>query len=357
MVSEEEKYLFMQQALQLGERGRFKAPPNPWVGCLIVQQGAIVGQGYTQPFGQSHAEIGALEEAKEKARGATAYISLEPCAHWGKTGPCTAALIKAGIRRVVIPMLDPDSQVLGRGVKQLLDAGIEVEVGILEKEARELLAPYLYHRSTGLPFCVLKVATSIDGKLAAPDGSSHWITGDEARKDAHLLRAQSQAILIGSMTALKDLPQLTVRNIEGDYNQPLRIVLDRQGCMKPVGPLFDISLAPTLIFTCNEAGREWETYGVEVIVNKDISIKNVLIELGRRGVMQLLVEGGAKIHSAFLEKGYCQRLIVYVGGVILGAGGIDIFSEINIPSMKEAKRIKLLQVQRFGNDIKMVYNV
>lgn len=355
MVSEEEKYLFMQQALQLGERGRFTAPPNPWVGCLIVQQGTIVGQGYTQPFGQAHAEIVALKEAKEAARGSVAYISLEPCAHQGKTGPCVEALIKAGIKRVVLPMIDPDPHVAGRGVEKLLAAGIEVEVGLLKKEAEELLAPYLHHRQTGMPFCLLKTAITLDGKIAAQDGSSRWITGPEARANAHLLRAQSQAILIGATTAIKDMPQLTVREIEGEYRQPLRVILDRRGRLEAKGPLFDTSLAHTLIFTSNENARDWERLGVEVIVKKTFSLKEILLELGRRGVLQLLVEGGANVHSQFLKEGFCQRLIVYMGSLILGGEGLDAFSDLFIPSIDQAKRATLLHVQQFGDTLRMDY--
>src|ERR1700733_11932243 len=196
--SKEQQLFFIRWAIQLGERGRHTAPPNPWVGCVIVKGGSILGEGYHEATGAKHAEVMAIEKAGVLARGATAYVSLEPCPHQGRTPPCVDALIKAGIQQVVIPLLDPDPHVSGKGVARLKKAGIEVVVGIGQEEAARSLEPYLFQRVTKRPFCVLKSAISLDGRTAAADGSSHWITSDEARQDVHRLRAESQAILVGA---------------------------------------------------------------------------------------------------------------------------------------------------------------
>lgn len=342
---EEAHSLFMHKALQLGEKGRFTAPPNPWVGCVIVQQGTIVGQGYTQPFGYAHAERVALEEAGEKAKGATVYVTLEPCPHVGKTGACTEALIRSGVRSVVIAILDPDRHVSGKGVQRLREAGIIVQVGVLEKEVRESLISYLHHRRTGMPFCLLKAAISIDGKIAAKDGSSRWISGPEARKDSHLLRAQSQAILVGSGTILADSPQLTVRNLEGNYPQPLRVILDRRG------RTHNQIVGPALLFTSNAQKCE----GIEVIVKEKFTLHEVMTELGRRGILQLLVEGGTGIYSSFIKEGFCHRLVLYMGNIILGKEGIDLFSNLSIPSINNAQHMTLISTLRFGDTLRVDY--
>ena len=337
--TKEQQHFFMRKALNLGEKGRISAPPNPWVGCVLVKNGQIVGQGFHAKPGDLHAEAVALLEAKENARGATAYVTLEPCGHQGRTPPCSKALIEAGVKRVVIPFLDPDHSSMS-GAKQLQEAGIEVVIGVGEEEAKKSLAPYLFHRKTGTPYCVLKAATSIDGCLTAADGSSQWITSKMARDDARRLRSESQAILIGVDTALQDKPRLTA---EG---KPLRVVLDRRGRLEEEGPLFDASLGPTLIFT--ESSRVWKN--AETV--RAFDLKEVLLELGRRGVLQLFVEGGPKVHTEFMREGFVQKLVLYVGNCFLGEGkriGFD------VPSIKAVKRLRLESVLPLGDDVRLIY--
>ncbi|MCA1842078.1 MAG: bifunctional diaminohydroxyphosphoribosylaminopyrimidine deaminase/5-amino-6-(5-phosphoribosylamino)uracil reductase RibD, partial [Actinobacteria bacterium] len=263
----------MAEAVALGERGRLTAAPNPWVGCLIVSAGGdIVGRGFHQRAGEPHAEVNALREAGDRARGGTAYVTLEPCAHQGRTPPCAPALVEAGVSRVVIAVLDPDERVAGRGVDILSAAGITVAVGPGAEAAARSLQPYLHHRRTGRPLCVLKTAASLDGRTAAADGTSQWITGPEARADAHRLRAQSGAVIVGAGTALADHPTLTFRNLDfGDGPtppQPLRVLLDAAGRVPATGPLFDPTLAKTLVLSTEaatpEIKRAWKEAGAEV---------------------------------------------------------------------------------------------
>ena len=242
----------MQQALALANQARWHAPPNPWVGCVIVNNKTVIGKGFTQPPGQAHAEVCALREAQEKAQGATLYVTLEPCSHTGRTPPCTQAIIQAGIKKVVIAQMDPDQRVSGKGIIQLQEAGIEVYQGLCQEQAEISLTPYLYQRRTQLPYTLLKAAVSLDGRLAAVDGTSQWISSPEAREAAHLQRAASQAIVIGAKTALNDQPRLTVRHPTVHPRlAPLRVLLDAKGRVPTEGPLFDQTLAPTLVIPPN----------------------------------------------------------------------------------------------------------
>lgn len=324
----------MHYALRLGEKGRLMAPPNPWVGCVIVKDEAIIGEGYHVSFGADHAELVALRQAGKLAQGATAYITLEPCAHQGKTPPCTTALIEAGISRVVIPFLDPDPNVFGKGKEALEKAGIEVILDIASLEARQSLLPYLHHRETGLPLVVLKIATSLDGKAAAFDGSSQWITTDEARQNSHYLRAASGAIIVGSGTAIKDNPKLTVRGIEQPHKQPLRVLIDRKGKVSKKSDLFDESLGPTFVY-------------------RKSNLRELLIELGRRPILQVLVEGGPALQSHFLNQNLANLFHVYVGGCLLGEKGVSAFPNQSMQTIQESKRWKLQQLYRFGNDVRL----
>lgn len=350
--SKAQQLFFMRWAIQLGEKGRVTAPPNPWVGCVLVKEGEIIGEGHHVAPGYPHAEIVALQKAGPLARGATAYVSLEPCPHHGRTPPCVSALIDAGVKRVIIPFPDPDPQVAGRGVDALKEAGIDVIVGVGKEEAAQSLEPYLYHRRNKTPFCVLKAAMSVDGRVAAADGSSKWISSEEAREDAHLLRAQSQAILVGSGTARLDKPQLTLRGIEG--TQPLRVLIDSEGKVPPEGPLFDRSLGPTLVFTSK---KTWHKESIEVIQVSPISLKMVLEELGKRDVMQLLVEGGSRLHSAFIKEKLAHRFIVYVGNCLLGPMGKPLLADFEEVSIGEAPRWNLEGVRRFGSTARLDYRI
>ena len=321
---------FMLRAISVAERARQWAPPNPWVGCVLVKDRKVIAEGWTQEFGGKHAEVVALEKAGAAAKGATAYVTLEPCAHHGRTGPCCEALQKSGVKRVVIALEDPDPQVSGAGIQRLRNADIEVTVGIGAASAEDQLRPYLHQRRTGMAYPLLKTASSIDGRVAAADGRSQWISGTAAREDAHRLRAASQAILVGAGTALVDQPRLNVRLPDVTPSKaPLRVLLDGSGRVPTTGPLFDPGIAPTLVLSSDacapEARQAWEAAGAEVAVverkGDGLDLRQVLQELGRRGVLQVMVEGGAAVHGSFLREDLAEELVVYIGPKLLGENG------------------------------------
>lgn len=363
----------MKRAIELGEKGRITAPPNPWVGCVLVKNHQIISEGYHHAAGEPHAEVNALNNLKgtaQEAQGATAYITLEPCSHFGKTPPCVNALIDAGIARVVIAQLDPDSRVAGQGVEILKKANIQVDLGIGSEEVKKSLAPYLWQRTTRRPFCIGKAAVSLDGRIAAADGSSKWISSSEARRDSHKLRAESQAILVGARTALLDHPSLTVRDWkEKPATPPLRVILDARGelsgnALNVAMPLLDTSLAPTLICTgssCSERIKmEWKKLGLEVVefpLLKDdrLNLKEILFLLGARGILQVMVEGGGRLLSTFYKENLLNKLVLYTGSCILGDKGVPLFRDLDISSMADIKRLKLESVSLLGDTIRHEY--
>ncbi len=356
----------MARAVALGERGRATSAPNPWVGCVLVHDGAVVGEGYHARAGGPHAEALALRAAGTRARGATAYVTLEPCAHHGRTPPCAETLVEAGVRRVVVALLDPDRRVDGAGLARLRQAGVEVQVGVGEADAGRSLAAYLHHRRTGRAYCVLKAAMSLDGRTAAQDGSSRWITGSAARADVHALRARSQAVLVGAGTALADAPRLTVRDVDPlPERQPLRVVLDSAGRVPAEGPLFDTRLAPTLVLTTETAELDavdaWRAAGAEVAEvpcaadGGGVDLGAVLRTLGERGVLQVLVEAGPTLHGALIRAGLVDRLVLYVGARTLGERGRPLFAGPGPCSIDEADRWRLLDVRAVEGDVRLEY--
>lgn len=357
---------FMQQALALAEKARFHAPPNPWVGCVIVKNQQVIGQGYTYPPGQAHAEVNALHEAGEQAKGATLYVTLEPCSHFGRTPPCVDAIIRAGIKQVYIAQEDPDPRVKGKGIQRLREAGIQVSTQLCEQEARSSLTPYLYQRRTQLPYTVVKIAASADGRTAAADGTSQWITSPEARQDGHFQRAQSQAIIVGAGTALTDIPKLTVRHpLVTLPHQPLRVVLDGNGRISAEGPLFDLSLAPTLVLTTKYSSiirqKEWENKGAEVIVvsadqNGRLDLKEAWSLLGKRGILQALIEGGSTLQTSLFKEQLVNRLSLYLGALLLGSQGLPLFLE-KIPTLKQAYPLSLKGVKQLGDSLRIDYDI
>jgi diaminohydroxyphosphoribosylaminopyrimidine deaminase/5-amino-6-(5-phosphoribosylamino)uracil reductase len=321
---------YMDRAMAAADSVRGTTAPNPWVGCVIVssEDPALVFEGATAPPGGAHAEVAALTRAGDRhARGATLFTTLEPCAHHGRTPPCTDAIIAAGVARVVIGIEDPDPQVAGSGVEALRAAGIEVQVGTAAEAVTEQLAPYLKHRTTGQPWVVLKMAASLDGRTAAPDGTSRWITGAEARRDVHRLRARSDAILVGAGTVRADDPELTVRLGDGPApRQPLRVVLGAAPPGAKVHPALELS-GP---------------------------LRGVLAELGRRGVLQLLVEGGASVAREFHAAGLVDRYVVYLAPVLFGGDdGRPIFSGPGAGTIDDVWRGKLVSVERLGDDLRV----
>ncbi len=314
----------MAEAMREGEKARLHAPPNPWVGALVVVDGDVVAAGHTQVPGESHAEVEALRHAGERSRGATMVVTLEPCCHVGRTGPCVEAIIDAGVARVIIGTLDPDPRVAGRGVARLREAGLEVRVGVEIEAVRAQLAPYLWHRVTGRPYVVLKVAATLDGAVAMVDGSSQWITGEEARRDAHLLRAQSQAVVVGATTVRRDDPALTARLADVTL-EPLRVVLGH---------------APTgaRVHPC------WERQG---------DLGTLLDELGEHDILQVLVEGGARVASSFLEAGLVNHVVWYAAPAFAGSPALGALGGVSTPSMASLRRARFVEVRRVGEDVRM----
>jgi diaminohydroxyphosphoribosylaminopyrimidine deaminase/5-amino-6-(5-phosphoribosylamino)uracil reductase len=357
---------YMDRARARGETARRRTAPNPWVGALVVRDGEIVGHAATQPPGGAHAEIEALREAGDRARGATVYTTLEPCSHHGRTGPCVVALAEAGITRVVVALEDPDTNVSGRGIAQLRDLGVRVDVGVGADAAARSLAPYLVHRRLGRAFTVVKTAMSLDGRIAARDGSSQWITGAASRADAHRLRADSQAIVIGAGTALADRPRLTVRDADGPVHaQPLRVLLDATGRVPAEGALFDPELAPTLVVTTDavagDAQRAWLAAGAKVLTvppaatGDGVDLAATLEVLAGLGVLQALVEGGAALSGSLVEAGLADRLVTYVAPTVLGRDGRPALDLAGPARIADAARWRLVDIARVGTDVRLDY--
>jgi diaminohydroxyphosphoribosylaminopyrimidine deaminase/5-amino-6-(5-phosphoribosylamino)uracil reductase len=356
----------MARAGALGLSVRRATAPNPWVGCVLTRDGVVVGEGATEPPGGAHAEVRALAAAGVRARGATAYVTLEPCSHHGRTPPCVDALVAAGVARVVVGVEDPDPRVAGSGIARLRAAGIQVDLGSGTDLVGEQLAPYLHHRRTGRAYCLVKTATSLDGRVSAPDGSSRWITGTAARADAHRLRADSQAIVVGSGTALADRPTLTARPTDGHpvLSPPRRVLLDGRGRVPASGPLFDPALAPTLVLTTaaapGERVDEWRGAGAKVeMLGSDsagsVDLAAVLAFLGGEGVLQAMVEGGPTVHGALLAAGLVDRVVAYVAGAVLGPAGRPAFDARFGPGIDDALRLRLLDACPLGDDVRLEY--
>jgi diaminohydroxyphosphoribosylaminopyrimidine deaminase/5-amino-6-(5-phosphoribosylamino)uracil reductase len=355
----------MAEAVALGEQGRLTAPPNPWVGSIVVRGGEVVGRGFHRAPGEPHAEIVALAQAGRRARGATVFVTLEPCVHVGRTPPCVPALVEAGVARVVVAVGDPDPRVRGRGLEQLRAAGVAVEAGVGAAAAAASLAPYLHHRRTGRPLCLLKAAVSLDGRTAAADGSSRWITGPEARADAHRLRAESQAVVVGAGTALADRPALTAREVEpAPPRQPLRVLLDARGRVPAEGPLFDPALAATLVLTTaaapQEAVKAWLEAGADVEElppdrgdGGGVDLSAALGVLGGRGILQVMVEGGAFLHGALVRAGLADRMILYVGGRLLGEAGRPLLAGPGPSTIDEAPYWRIVSRRPLGPDVRL----
>ena len=347
----------MRHALTLAERALGTTAPNPAVGCVIVKDERVVGRGWTRHGGRPHAETMALAEAGEAARGATAYVTLEPCAHQGQTPPCANALIAAGVARVVAAVQDPDPRVSGKGIAMLWDAGVQVATGVLEKEAAELNAGFFLRIREHRPLVTLKVAQSLDGKTATVSGQSKWITGPEARRFGHLLRAKHDAILVGIETALADDPELTCRIAGLEDRSPIRVVLDSRLRLTEGSKLVQTARQiPTLVFTTAEGSSKLEACGVKVIrTAKDArgrpDLGAVLNDLAENGVTRLLVEGGAAVHAAFLDRGFADRLEIFRAPIVLGASGRNGIDALKTLDLDEASRFVSLGRRVLGPDM------
>jgi diaminohydroxyphosphoribosylaminopyrimidine deaminase/5-amino-6-(5-phosphoribosylamino)uracil reductase len=363
----EEDARFMGLALVLAEGGLGLAPPNPLVGAVVVAGGEIVGEGWHEGPGTPHAEVIALREAGERARGATLYTTLEPCSHQGRTQPCAPAVAKAGIARVVAAVRDPNPLVDGGGFRILREAGVAVEEGALAGPAARLIEGFARHVTTGLPFVTLKLAASLDGKVAAKDGTSRWISGPEARADVHRLRAASGAIVVGAGTVVADDPSLTVR-LQGYRGRPaLRVAVDAAGRIPRSGALFDAS-APTLIATATGVDaatrRGWEQAGAEVVeVDRGpgewgVSLSALMELLGKRDVQNVLVEGGPTLAWSAIQAGVVDRFVLYVAPKLIGGTGAPgILGGAGIETIADALPAEVVEVAMLGDDLKVVVDV
>ncbi len=352
---------YMRQALELGRRAEGRTRPNPAVGAVVVADGRVVGEGYHPEAGQPHAEIFALRAAGEAARGADLYVTLEPCSHHGRTGPCTEAILAAGLRRVFIGTRDPNPLVAGRGIARLRDAGVEVVCDILEGECRRLIAPFAKHVTTGLPYVILKSAVTLDGKTATSTGHSQWITNAASRAHVHQLRDKVDAVVVGIGTVLKDNPCLTTRLDDGGGRDALRVVVDSRLQIPADAALLHLdSRAGTLIATTSQAPTDRSTAlvrdNVEVLPVAEragrVDLAALLRELGRRGIQSLLLEGGAVLNQAFLEEGLVDRLMIFVAPKVLGGSdGKGIFAGRGAASLSQAVQLRDIRTSRFDDDI------
>lgn len=350
-------HAYMAQALRLAARGLYTTTPNPRVGCVLVGDGEVVGEGWHEKAGGPHAEVHALRAAGALARGATAYVTLEPCSHTGRTPPCADALIAAGVARVVAAMPDPNPQVAGTGLARLQAAGIATASGLLAAEAQELNVGFVARMTRGRPWLRLKVAMSLDGKTALNNGVSQWITGADARRDAHAWRARSCAMLTGSGTVRDDDPSLTVREVETS-RQPLRVVVDSRLEISPTARVLDGGHA--LIFAAqDDAARRaaLAARDVEVVCLPDgsgkVDLVGMLGELARRGINEVLVEAGARLNGALLTAGCVDELLIYQAPIVLGDQARGMAALPEMVTLAGRRELDILDSRRVGRDLRL----
>jgi diaminohydroxyphosphoribosylaminopyrimidine deaminase/5-amino-6-(5-phosphoribosylamino)uracil reductase len=344
MGSEKDKR-FMRLALELAEKSRGRTSPNPLVGAVIVKNGRIVGRGYHKKAGSAHAEINALKAARRYANGATLYVNLEPCCHYGRTSPCTEEIIKAGIKRGVFSIKDPNPLVAGRGAGQLRKAGIDVDFGLLKNEAQNLNEVYLKYIRSGRPFVTLKTAQTLDGRIATTAGNSKWITGTKARKLAHQLRAENDAVVVGSGTVRNDNPQLTVRSVRG--NNPYRIIVSRRVNFSGSLKLFkNNDDARTILATTKKSVGKMKAKNLIVWTireNKDgLSPADLLDKAGQFGITSLLIEGGGALATSFIKAGLIDKHYLFIAPKIIGAG-INAVGDLKVRTISRAVMFKKIE--------------
>jgi diaminohydroxyphosphoribosylaminopyrimidine deaminase/5-amino-6-(5-phosphoribosylamino)uracil reductase len=353
-------HAFMARALVLARRGLYTTFPNPRVGCVLVRDGRIVGEGWHERAGGPHAEVMAIERAGDLAAGSTCYVTLEPCAHHGRTPPCTGALIRAKVARVVAAMTDPNPRTNGRGAEELRRAGIEVEVGLLADQAAALNRGFVRRMQTGRPFVRCKLAVSLDGRTAAADGDARWITGEAARLDVQRLRAESGAILTGADTVLADDPQLTVRVPGLRAEQPLRVVLDRRLRVPREARMLK-EPGRTLILTLNSdpgTRQALEAAGAEVAVLEGPArgfLRRALEFVAGRDINEVLVEAGPRLSGAFLAAGLVDELVVYQAAVLLGHRGMPMFRLPRAARMADRLKLACVGQRRVGADWRLTF--
>jgi diaminohydroxyphosphoribosylaminopyrimidine deaminase/5-amino-6-(5-phosphoribosylamino)uracil reductase len=351
---------FMKIALEESTKALGRTSPNPAVGAVLVKGGRIIARGYTQPAGQAHAEVMALAAAGARARGADLYTTLEPCDHYGRTPPCTLAILEAGVRRVITASSDPNPRVNGKGVARLRRAGVEVLTGVLQEEADRLHRPFFKVIRTGLPYVTLKAAVTLDGKLATATGDSRWITGETARAWVHRLRDRVDVILVGSNTVRRDNPKLTTRLPDGKGRDPVRVVVDSRLSLKPGLTVFSQrSTARTVVATLEDpAGtkaRRLLKQGVEVWQVREkrgrVDIKALLTRLAHEGLNHVLVEGGAQLYGVFLRERLADELALFLAPKLIGSQGLSWSGELGVKVMAEALTLKQVTFEQLGEDL------
>ncbi|MFD2445944.1 bifunctional diaminohydroxyphosphoribosylaminopyrimidine deaminase/5-amino-6-(5-phosphoribosylamino)uracil reductase RibD [Bacillus sp. CGMCC 1.16607] len=352
---------FMKMALDLAATAKGKTNPNPVVGALLVKDGVIVGSGLHRKAGEPHAEVHAFRMAGDHAKGATLYVTLEPCSHFGKTPPCANLVKESEVSRVVVAMQDPNPQVAGRGINLLREAGIEVEVGVLEAEAKVLNERFIHNMITKTPYVISKVAMTLDGKIATYNGHSKWITGEESRHNVHRLRNEVDAILVGIGTVMADDPMLTTRLETGGKN-PIRVVLDSKLRISLEAKITDCTEAQTWIVTKegidSEKLQALKEKGVEIIfipkTDSGLDLTTLMEKLYEKGVTDLLVEGGSEINGSFLRAGLIDKFFIYMAPKILGGkGSLTPFTGDDVEHMDEALDVSIHSIEHFGEDICM----
>ncbi|WP_424406019.1 bifunctional diaminohydroxyphosphoribosylaminopyrimidine deaminase/5-amino-6-(5-phosphoribosylamino)uracil reductase RibD [Pasteurella sp. PK-2025] len=360
--------VYMQMALDLAEKGQFTTTPNPSVGCVLVKDGVIVGRGFHAKAGEPHAEVMALREAGENARGATAYVTLEPCSHFGRTPPCAKGLIEAGVAKVISAMCDPNPQVAGKGLNLLAEAGIESAVGLLEEKAEWLNRGFLKRMRTGKPYVQLKMAMSLDGRTAMASGESKWITGELARADVQAERAKASAILSTSATVLADDPLLNVRwqqfpdKVKAEYaeenlRQPVRVILDSKHQIQPSQRLFQIPSPVWLVSDMPRSLVGFPAFCEQIqLAPSNTDLSDLMTELGRRQINTLWIEAGATLAGALIEAKLVDELIIYIAPKLLGDEARGLCKLPHLQTLAQASQWQLHSVERIGDDMKMIYH-
>ena len=352
--------LHMRRALELAARAEGSVSPRPPVGAVVVSaEGRVAGEGWTRPAPGPHAEVDALQAAGPAARGGTLYVTLEPCCHTGLTPPCTDAIAASGVARVVAAVRDPDPRVRGRGFRLLRDAGIDVRTGVGRGRASDLIEPFNVRVSTGRPLVTMKVAASLDGRTAAPDGTSRWITGDRSREQVHAMRARADAVLVGSGTVAADDPALTCRLPGFSGRQPLRVVVDSSGRTSPGAAVLD-GAAPALVCTTSEVSDEirarWAAAGADVVelpaTESGVELGAVLDELGRRGICHVLAEAGPNLAASLVAGGFAERIVVYLAAKLIGGEAPGLLAA-GVKTISDAWPLRIERVTRVGGDIRV----
>ncbi|GHE94879.1 bifunctional diaminohydroxyphosphoribosylaminopyrimidine deaminase/5-amino-6-(5-phosphoribosylamino)uracil reductase RibD [Thalassotalea profundi] len=364
---------FMARALNLAKKGRFTTSPNPRVGCVLVNNGDIVGEGFHVKAGSGHAEVNALAQAGNSAKGATAYVTLEPCSHFGRTPPCSQALINAGVQKVICAMVDPNPKVSGKGLAMLNAAGIETASGLLEIEAKALNIGFIKLMTTNIPYVRCKLATSLDGKTAMANGESQWITSPEARKDVQALRAQSCAIIAGADSILVDNARMTVRWSElgqvqqyysecgtnNNIRQPIRVIIDTKNRLTPDLALFDVSVPSPIILIRKsiENSLQWPHFVEQVVVPMQLSgfvdLPSVLALLAKRGLNDVLLEAGKTLAGAFIDQNLVDELILYQAPKLMGENTQGSVKMPSVEHLSQAKNLMFTDVTMVGKDIRI----